>query len=124
MITLLCSCLAARVDIYTVKRLANEEWLCHWSCLGNKADHSISLPLSHSFRLSCCFLTLSSFILSLLHCTSTHHSFLCFILSLHSVWMEQMRFCCCKCIKPLLPPYPPPLPKVLCGSWRCASNHL
>lgn len=51
MITLLCSCLAARVDIYTVKRVANEEWLCQWSCLGNKADRSISLSLSLLFSV-------------------------------------------------------------------------
>lgn len=52
MITLFCSCLAARLDIYTVKTLVNEELVCHWSCVGNKADHSISLSLSPSLTLS------------------------------------------------------------------------
>lgn len=56
--TFLCSCLVARVDIYTVKRLANEEWLCHLNFLGNKADHSIFLSP---------FLSVFSFVFSLFY---------------------------------------------------------
>lgn len=78
MITLFCSCLAARLDIYTVKTLVNEELVCHWSCVGNKADHSISLSLSPPLSLYQSFLLLSqsSFLYTLTAPLHLHPSFM------------------------------------------------
>lgn len=72
------------------KSLANQERLCHCSSCGNKADHSRApaSPISLCSFVIVLFSLHSSFVSSLLHLTSTHHSLLCFALSLNSVCKE------------------------------------
>lgn len=108
-----------------LKRLVNEEWLCHWYCVGNKADHSISL--SFSLSLSCLrFFRSSSFhsLIAPLHrnpsFTAVFHSLIAFCLPGIN---EVLVFANLSNSFTVFTPHSHMHTTALCNSWRCASKH-